>query len=97
MKEHTKKTQKKYLNKIEAAGEHQKFNQEMFWKWPKERIENALYNFPERDLEQEEGPKTLNGGFFFPNLVNFIIHFIIRGGMTHCHISPTAPSDSIHI
>ena len=32
-----------------------------------------------------------------PNLVIFLIRIVLRGGMTHCHISPTSPSYNTHI
>ena len=43
------------------------------------------------------GPQNPNDDFFIPDLVHFIIHFILSGGMTHSHISPTAPIYSMHI
>ena len=54
------------------------------------------YTLSVGDPKQEEDPKTPNDDYFIPNLVHFLIHFILRGGMTHLHISPTAPSYSMH-
>ena len=56
-----------------------------------------MHNFPEEDLNQEEVPKTQNEDIFIPNLVHFLIHIILIGGMTHYHISPASPSYSMHI
>ena len=41
--------------------------------------------------------KTSNYYFFIPDLVNFLIRVILKGGMTHFHTSPIAPSYSMHI
>ena len=35
--------------------------------------------------------------FLIPNLIKFLIRVILKGDMTHCHISPTSLSYSIHI
>ena len=54
------------------------------------------YNLSVGDPEQEEDPKNPNDDLFITDLVHFLIRFILRGGMTHSHISPTAPSCSMH-
>ena len=53
--------------------------------WNNEKI-------PEEDLDQERAPKNPNGDFFIPNLLDFLIPIVLRGGMTHFNVSPTAPS-----
>ena len=58
--------------------------------------ETATYNCPEGDLEQEEDSNTPNDDLFIPDLVHFLIHLILRGGMTHSHISPEAQSFIMH-
>ena len=47
-------------------------------------------------MEQDEDQKSSNDDFCIPRLVNFLIHVILKGGITHCYISPKEPSYSIY-
>ena len=54
-----------------------------------------MYNFTKGDIDQEEYPKTPNN-LFIPDLVNFIVHIILKCGMTHFNIFTISPSYSMH-
>ena len=58
---------------------------------------NLHVEFYWRKPRSGRGPENPKWWLLIPNLVNFLIRFILRGEMNHCRIYPKARSYIIHI